>query len=425
MSIRKTPWKWTKARELAARLVAEDRLPDRGIAEQAGVSEPTIYVWRAKPEFMARVDELVAAYRKRSGRASIAAVEKRIANMVRDLDLLDQVDAERARVYGSDRFRDAVPGGATGKVIVTSYQVITDPRTGRKQEVPITAVDTDAVHVKLAILKRVAQVLGQRGKSVESAGADRLNELVEIVKRGAAPAPQGTDCPGGGGGAGSPTGNPEAGDAEPRAVGGEGRVSVMPIKKIPWKWTKKRELAARLVAEDELPDCEIAQKVGVSQPTIYVWRAKPEFMARVDELVAAYRKQIRITSIGLVENRIARMDRELELLKQVEAERARVYGADRFRDAIPGGGTGLIVIKRYQRIADPMTGRTQNVPITAMDTAVQYAEMAILKQAAQDLGQWGKKGDSDGADRLNELIENAKRGAAPALAPQCTDYCGV
>jgi hypothetical protein len=72
-----------------------------------------------------------------------------------------------------------------------------------------------------------------------------------------------------------------------------------------------------------------------------------------------------------------------------------------------------------------MTGRTQNVPITAMDTAVQYAEMAILKQAAQDLGQWGKKGDSDGADRLNELIENAKRGAAPALAPQCTDYCGV
>ena len=227
-------------------------------------------------------------------------------------------------ICGSDRFRDAVPGGATGKVIVTSYQVITDPRTGRKQEVPITAVDTDAVHVKLAILKRVAQVLGQRGKSVESAGADRLNELVEIVKRGAAPAPQGTDYPGGGGGAGSPTGNPEAGDAEPRAVGGEGRVSVMPIKKIPWKWTKKRELAARLVAEDELPDCEIAQKVGVSQPTIYVWRAKPEFMARVDELVAAYRKQIRITSIGLVENRIARMDRELELLKQVEAERARV-----------------------------------------------------------------------------------------------------
>ena len=134
MSIRKTPWKWTKARELAARLVAEDRLPDRGIAEQADVSQPTIYVWRAKPEFMVRVDELVAAYRKRSGRASIAAVEKRIANMVRDLDLLDQVDAERARVYGSDRFRDAVPGGATGKVIVTSYQVITDPRTGRKQE---------------------------------------------------------------------------------------------------------------------------------------------------------------------------------------------------------------------------------------------------------------------------------------------------
>src|ERR1017187_5512565 len=45
------------------------------------------------------------------------------------------------------------------------------------------------------------------------------------------------------------------------------------------------------VADDELPDRKIAQKVGVSQPTIYVWRAKPEFMGRVDERVAAYRKE--------------------------------------------------------------------------------------------------------------------------------------
>ena len=31
-----------------------------------------------------------------------------------------------------------------------------------------------------------------------------------------------------------------------------------------WKWTRPKELAAKLLAEDDLPDAQIAQKVGVS-----------------------------------------------------------------------------------------------------------------------------------------------------------------
>ena len=154
----------------------------------------------------------------------------------------------------------------------------------------------------------------------------------------------------------------------------------MPRQKIPWKWTKRRELVAGLVAEDELPDREIAKQGGINPSSLYIWRTKPEFMARVDQLVNEYRKRIRNTSIAVVENRIARMVRRLEQIAQVEAERARVYGEERFKDAIPGGGTGIVVIRRYRQFTDPKTSRKQNVPITAVDTDLVNTEMAILKQ---------------------------------------------
>jgi hypothetical protein len=187
----------------------------------------------------------------------------------------------------------------------------------------------------------------------------------------------------------------------------------VPRNEIPWRWTKQRELAARLCAEDLLPDRKIADQVGISDQCLYNWRAKPEFADRVQSLTAAYRERIRTTSIAVVENRVARMLRELEDLDAVEVERARVYGAERFKDAIPGGGTGKVVITRYRKITvvDGVGRKVeQNVPITKADTDIVNAKLAILKQAAQDLGQWAEKSDPAGTDRLNELIEIARMG---------------
>ena len=50
------------------------------------------------------------------------------------------------------------------------------------------------------------------------------------------------------------------------------------------------------------------------------------------------------------------------------------------------------------------------MPIVAVDVATVKAQLAILKQVAQDLGQWAEKGAPAGADRLDELVEIAKRG---------------
>lgn len=179
-------------------------------------------------------------------------------------------------------------------------------------------------------------------------------------------------------------------------------------------------MAAKLVAEDFLPDSKIAAQVGISQKGLYNWRDKPEFAERVTSLRSAYRDRIRNTSIGVVENRVARMLRELEALDEVEAERARVYGAERFKDAIPGGATGKVVITRYRKVTvTDGAGRRveQTVPITKADTDIVNAKLAILKQAAQDLGQWQEKSDPAGADRLDELIEIARMGPVEPAKP--------
>jgi AcrR family transcriptional regulator len=188
----------------------------------------------------------------------------------------------------------------------------------------------------------------------------------------------------------------------------------VPIGEISWKWTRKRELAAKLVAEDALPDREIAAKAGVSQATIYFWRTKPEFMARVDELVEVARKAFRKSTFASAEYCAQQIKRDFELLRQVEADRARVYGAEQFKNAIPGGDTGKVVITRYRKLTVvDGAGRKveQNVPIVAVDTQTELVKLAMLKQAQQHLGQWQEKTEGAGGDRLDELIEIAKRGA--------------
>ena len=58
------------------------------------------------------------------------------------------------------------------------------------------------------------------------------------------------------------------------------------------QWNPSKETAASLVAEGQLPIREIAQRVGVSEKTIDRWKQRPAFLARVDEILANFRKQL-------------------------------------------------------------------------------------------------------------------------------------
>jgi predicted DNA-binding protein YlxM (UPF0122 family) len=54
-----------------------------------------------------------------------------------------------------------------------------------------------------------------------------------------------------------------------------------------FRWTKQRDRAALLLAEDDLSDAEIASQVGVSRATIHNWKQQQAFNERIGEHVAA------------------------------------------------------------------------------------------------------------------------------------------
>ncbi|MDE2105868.1 MAG: hypothetical protein KGL39_52080 [Patescibacteria group bacterium] len=152
-----------------------------------------------------------------------------------------------------------------------------------------------------------------------------------------------------------------------------------------WQWTRTRERAAALVAEDALTNEAMAAKLKIGFRTLGHWIAAPEFQARVAELVEAARVAVRAESIANKQIRVDRLNARAELLDRVIAERA----ADESMKSVPGASTGLLV--RTYRIANGPT------PIIREEYAVDTATLAELrateKQAAQELGEWVEKSD--------------------------------
>jgi hypothetical protein len=71
----------------------------------------------------------------------------------------------------------------------------------------------------------------------------------------------------------------------------------------------QREVAVGLVANNELSDREIVDRIGVSRRTLLTWRGMPEFLARVQETVKASSETVIKHAIAVVENESARQIR--------------------------------------------------------------------------------------------------------------------
>jgi DNA-binding XRE family transcriptional regulator len=368
----KANWKWSKQRENAALLSSDGKLTEQQIAQTVGVARRTLHRWRQHPAYSARIAKHCAAHRKQIRTKGIAARTNRIAELSHELAALEQIEAERARIYGTAKFRDVIAGGASGLIIISGWQTIVNAKTGEKQKLPLVRSDVSTIKRKLAILKKVEQELGQWLKTTET--PDGFDEFIEIIEHGSAG-------------------------------------QIRPPEDTAWQWNKKREDAAFLSAEGKLSEEEIARSIGATRRTLHRWRHHPAFRARIEEHRTAYRKQLDMHDISVVENRLAILERMYTMLKQIEAERARIYGTEELRDRIPGGATGGVFIPRYQTIVDPITGKNQSVPIATVDVRIIDAKLAILKRVGQESGQWPKKGrKAEGTDRLWELIDAAKHG---------------
>lgn len=147
-------------------------------------------------------------------------------------------------------------------------------------------------------------------------------------------------------------------------------------------WTKQRVQAAQLVAQGDLTQAEIAEKLKVGQRSIERWCADPQFQARVASIVEETAQQIKAQGIRLKENRVknlqARVDKMLELIEKRGAEMGKNPA-----EVEIGGATGLLV-RAYDRFGNL---------IYKFDAALLREMREHERQAAVELGQWTEKQD--------------------------------
>lgn len=176
----------TKTREMAAQLVADDRLTDREIAEQCGIDKATLERWKLQTSFKTRVQAIVAEYAKRALKHGIARRERRLG-VLNDLhNKLLQVIDERAK--SEDMV--AVPGGKTGIVTKTLKGI---GKGEDFQTVEEYRVDTASIAEIRDIQKQAAEELGQRIKRTESLDLNQLfermsdSEIEAVINEGTLP----------------------------------------------------------------------------------------------------------------------------------------------------------------------------------------------------------------------------------------------
>src|SRR4051812_46590346 len=104
-----------KRREKAALLVAEDRFPDRKIAEMVGITERQLDRWKHEVLFQSRVHSITRAYSERALKCGLARKENRLRALSDMHDRLLTIIEERA----VDPDLAEVSGGKTGLVTRT------------------------------------------------------------------------------------------------------------------------------------------------------------------------------------------------------------------------------------------------------------------------------------------------------------------
>ena len=97
----------SKKMEKAARLLAEDRLTDVQVAAECQISESSLYRWKKREDFIARVHEMLQAYSSRALGTGIANRVRRIENLKLLNDKMLTIISER----GEDHTMAAIPGG--------------------------------------------------------------------------------------------------------------------------------------------------------------------------------------------------------------------------------------------------------------------------------------------------------------------------
>jgi len=164
-----------------------------------------------------------------------------------------------------------------------------------------------------------------------------------------------------------------------------------------FRWTKQKEQAAALLADDSQTDEKISEVVGIGRTTLHEWKKAPEFAARVKELVDAHRAVIRSRGLAIIENRVGYLqDRHNRMTRLIEARAASPQMQD-----VAGGDTGLLV----HNVKSIGSGENaERVDLYEVDTGLLKELREHEKQAAQELGQWMEKVDHTSAGQAMHIV---------------------
>lgn len=169
-----------------------------------------------------------------------------------------------------------------------------------------------------------------------------------------------------------------------------------PQNPAPFRWNKAKTEAAKLLAEDELTDDEIAVKVGKNRWTLWTWKKAPEFAAKIKELAEQYGAAQARYAIAKRSRRVRWLNDRVERLHSVIRDRA----ADPSMQNVPGGPTGLMVRTTKSVGAGPAA---QIVEEYEVDTGLLKELREHEKQAAVEVGQWTEKREHS-ISELDQLI---------------------
>lgn len=154
----------------------------------------------------------------------------------------------------------------------------------------------------------------------------------------------------------------------------------------------KHTLAAQLLADGELTNNAIAERVGVTYQTLWNWRQHEDFAALVRENLARFRDDVRRRGIATPDRRVKALnDRWMRMQRIIEARADDPEYAE-----APGGSTGLLVMTMRQ-IGSGEDARL--VREFAVDVGLLKELREHEKQAAQELGQWTEKHDMTSGGR--------------------------
>lgn len=151
-------------------------------------------------------------------------------------------------------------------------------------------------------------------------------------------------------------------------------------------WNQKRTEAARLIAEGQLSDQEIAEAVSIGRATLTRWKITPQFRQRVNEIVEKHAAHAQAQGIRLRTNRLRNLQDRIDRMNTLITARAGDFAVTA---EIAGGETGLLV-RDYK-------GKNADRAVYRFDAALVRELREHERQAAQELGQWTEKHELGGA----------------------------